>query len=70
MRQRRRTLGELPASISAERSIHGKRILDPGSMFVTDWINRNTVSLLACTIGLTSLRMLPENPLRSNLRLQ
>ena len=63
-------LVELPASIGEERSIHGKRILDPGSMFVTDWINRNTLSLFPFTIGIVAERILPANPLRTYLLLQ
>ncbi len=63
-------LGELTESISSERSIHGKRILDPGSMFVTDWINRNTLSLFPFTIGVTAFRILPANPLRTYLIVQ
>jgi hypothetical protein len=74
MRQRRRTigpgLGELTESIGKERSLHGKRILDPGSMFVTDWINRNTMSLFPFTIGTTARRILPANPLRTYLIVQ
>lgn len=76
MRQRRRsfspgdTLGELTEEISQERSIHGKRILDPGSMFVTDWINRNTLSLFPFTIGVAAERILPANPLRTYLIVQ
>ena len=75
MRQRRRTfgkgdtLGELPRPLSEERS-HGKMILNPGSMFMTDWINRNTLSLFPFTIGLAALRILPANPLRTYLLLQ
>jgi len=72
MRQRRRThgLGELNAELSEERSIHGKRILDPGSMFVTDWVNRNTLSLFPFTIGIAAERILPANPLRTYLIIQ
>lgn len=74
MRQRRRAishgLGELTEEISQERSIHGKRILDPGSMFVTDWVNRNTLSLFPFTIGTTAQRILPANPLRTYLIVQ
>ncbi len=72
MRKRRRAegLGELTEEIGEERSIHGKRILDPGSMFVTDWINRNTLSLFPFTIGLTAQRILPANPLRTYLLMQ
>lgn len=64
------TLGELQPDLLAERSIHGKRILDPGSMFVTDWINRNTLSLFPFTIGITAFRILPANPLRTYLIVQ
>lgn len=72
MRQRRRTtgLGELSPDLGAERSFEGKRILDPGSMFVTDWINRNTLSLFPFTIGTTAQRILPANPLRTYLVVQ
>jgi hypothetical protein len=73
MRKRRRTesgLGELTETIGQERSIHGKRILNPGSMFVTDWVNRNTLSLFPFTIGLTARRILPANPLRTYLIMQ
>jgi len=76
MRKRRRafspgdTLGELTEEISAERNIHGKRILNPGSMFVTDWVNRNTLSLFPFTIGVLANRILPANPLRTYLIVQ
>jgi len=73
MRQRRRThggLGELNAELTTERSQHGKRILNPGSMVVTDWINRNTLSLFPFTIGIEALRILPSNPLRTYLLIQ
>lgn len=74
MRQRRfqpgDTLGGLPEDIAAERSIHGKRILDPGTFLATDWINRNTLSLFPFTIGLTAERILPSNPLRTYLIVQ
>jgi len=72
--QRRRIhgpgLGELPQDLSEERSIHGKRILQPGTAFVTDWVNRNTLSLFPFTIGVTARRILPSNPLRTYLILQ
>lgn len=73
MRQRRRTqsgLGELQPDLLAERSSHGKRILNPGAMVVTDWLNRNTLSLFPFVIGVTAERILPANPLRTYLLLQ
>ena len=63
-------LGELSPDLGAERSIHGKRILDPGSGYVTDWINRNTLSLFPFTVGATAQRLLPANPLRTYLIIQ
>lgn len=63
-------LGELQPDLLAERSIHGKRILDPGAMVVTDWINRNTLSLFPFTIGTSAERILPSNPLRTYLLIQ
>ena len=63
-------LGELTEAISEERSLDGKRVLDPGSMFVTDWINRNTLSLFPFTIGIAARRILPANPLRTYLIVQ
>jgi len=69
-KQTRRNLGELPSNLSRERSIHGKRILDPGSMFVTDWVNRNTLSLFPFTIGTSAARIIPSNPLRTYLIVQ
>ena len=57
-------------AISEERSLDGKRVLDPGSMFVTDWINRNTLSLFPFTIGIAARRILPANPLRTYLIVQ
>ena len=63
-------LGELSPDLGAERSSHGKRILDPGSMFVTDWVNRNTMSLFPFTIGTSAERILPANPLRTYLIVQ
>lgn len=71
--QRRRPppmLGELSPDLGKERSLHGKRILDPGSMFVTDWVNRNTLSIFPFTIGTTARRILPANPLRTYLIVQ
>lgn len=71
--QRRRNppmLGELDEELMRERSIHGKRILEPGTAFVTDWVNRNTLSLFPFTIGITARRILPANPLRTYLALQ
>jgi len=63
-------LGELPTDLNDERSLHGKRILQPGSAFVTDWINRNTLSLFPFTIGTAAERILPSNPLRTYLIVQ
>lgn len=72
--QRRRihgpNLGELSPDLGRERSLHGKRILDPGTAFVTDWVNRNTLSLFPFTIGTTARRILPANPLRTYLIVQ
>jgi hypothetical protein len=62
-------LGELSPDLLKERS-HGKRILNPGSMFVTDWVNRNTLSLFPFTIGTSARRILPANPLRTYLVVQ
>ncbi len=39
-------------------------------MFVTDWINRNTLSLFPFTIGISAARILPANPLRTYLVVQ
>jgi hypothetical protein len=63
-------LGELSPDLGRERSIHGKRILEPGTAFVTDWVNRNTLSLFPFTIGVTARRILPANPLRTYLVVQ
>lgn len=63
-------LGELSQDLYDERSIHGKRILNPGSMFVTDWVNRNTLSLFPFAIGTSAERILPANPLRTYLIIQ
>lgn len=72
MRQRRFSpgLAGLPADLESERSIKGKRILNPGAMVVTDWLNRNTLSLFPFSIGTTALRILPANPLRTYLIVQ
>ena len=63
-------LGELSSDLVEERSIHGKRILEPGTAFVTDWVNRNTLSLFPFTISTTARRILPSNPLRTYLAIQ
>jgi hypothetical protein len=39
-------------------------------MFVTDWVNRNTLSLFPFTIGTTAARILPANNLRTYLAIQ
>ncbi len=63
-------LGELSPDLMQERSIHGKRILEPGTAYVTDWVNRNTLSLFPFTIGLAAARIIPANPLRTYLVVQ
>lgn len=63
-------LQELPDDTRREQSFEGKRILSPGEGFVTDWINRFTLSLFPFTIGLAAQRILPANPLRSYLIIQ
>jgi len=65
----RRTLGDLPPSKLGEREL-GKRVLDPGSHYVTDWLNRNTLSLFPFTISTTADRILPANQLRTYLIIQ
>lgn len=64
------TLGELPASKMRERSIAGKRIHDPGSRYVSDWINRNRMSLFPFTVGTEPQLVLPANELRTYLIIQ
>ena len=63
-------LSELPESFNKERSIHGKRILNPGTHYVTDFVNRYSLTLFPFTIGLTALRILPANNLRTYLIIQ
>lgn len=63
-------LGDLPGDHSRERSIAGKRILTPGTAYVTDWINRNTLSLFPFTVGIAAFRVIPANPLRTYLIIQ
>lgn len=76
MRKRRRAfsegdeLGELTPDLGAERSIHGKRILEPGTAYVTDWVNRHTLSLFPFIIGIAAELILPANPLRTYLIVQ
>lgn len=62
-------LGDLPGPLSREREL-GKKILNPGTAFVTDYINRNTLNLFPFVIGTTSRRILPGNPLRTYLAVQ
>lgn len=63
-------VGDLSPDLKRERSIAGKRILEPGTAFVTDWVNRNTLSLFPFTISTTARRILPANPLRTFLAVQ
>lgn len=63
-------LDELPLDVESERSFEGRRILSPGEGFVTDWVNRYTLSLFPFTIGINAERILPANPLRSYLVIQ
>ena len=61
-----RTLGDLPS----DRKAAGKRVLDPGTHYVTDWINRHTLSLYPFTIDTTPERIIPANHLRTYLGIQ
>ena len=69
-RKPRGQLGELSPDLLKERSLHGKRVLAPGTAFVTDYVNRNTLSLFPFTIGIAAARILPSNPLRTYLIIQ
>ncbi len=46
------------------------RTLAPGAGAISDWTNRQTLSLFPFTIGLTAARVLPANPLRCYLIIQ
>lgn len=63
-------LAGLPESLESERSIQGKRILDPGAGFAPDWENKYTQSNFPFTVGTTSIRVIPDNPLRCYLLIQ
>lgn len=63
-------LGELPADKMRERSHAGKRVLDPGTQFVSDWINRNRLSLFPFTVGIVAQQGVPANELRTYLIIQ
>jgi len=69
IRMQNRALGELPESKLRERAL-GKEIFDPGSGFVSDWINRYTQSNFPFSIGAVSERAIPANPLRTYLLIQ
>ena len=74
MKQQRRRrihgLGDLPADKVRERSHAGKRILNPGTHFVSDWINRNRLSLFPFTVGIAAQQGVPANELRTYLIIQ
>jgi len=63
-------LGDLPADKQRERSHAGKRILNPGTQFVSDWINRNRLSLFPFTVGIVAQQGVPANELRTYLLIQ
>jgi len=69
-RRRMHGLGDLPADKTRERSSAGRRILDPGTQFVSDWINRNRLSLFPFTVGITAQQGVPANELRTYLLIQ
>lgn len=66
----KRGLGTLPESLVLERSFKGKRILDPGAGVIPEWTNNYRSSNYPFTIGLTSLQIVPANPLRCYLLIQ
>jgi hypothetical protein len=45
-------------------------MLEPGKGYIADWVNRYTLSLFPFTAGLTALRILPANPMRTYLLIQ
>lgn len=67
---RHNTLGDLPANKQRERSHAGKRIHNPGTHYVSDWINRNTLSLFPFTTDIVAQLVLPANELRTYLIIQ
>jgi len=62
--------GDLPGDVRRERSLRGKRILNPGEGFISEWINRYTLSLFPFAVGVTAIRVIPANPLRCYLLVQ
>lgn len=58
------SMGDLPP----ERA--GRRILDPGVEAVTDWVNRNSMSLFPFTTGAAAQEILPANALRTYVAVQ
>jgi len=70
MNDRRRTPGALPLVQRRERETRGRRILDPGSGYITDWINRHTLALYPFVVGITAQQAIPANPLRTYVIIQ
>lgn len=64
------SLGDLQRDHGAERSFKGKRVLNPGEGFVSDFVNRYNATIFPFTIGLVAQRILPANPLRCYLLIQ
>lgn len=46
------------------------RMLEPAKGHIADWVNRYTLSLFPFSAGLTSVRVLPANPMRTYLIIQ
>ncbi len=62
-------LGDLGKDHAQERE-PGKRLLRGGEGFITDWINRYTLTLLPFTAGIVASKLVPANPLRTYLAIQ
>ena len=45
-------------------------MLEPAKGHIADWVNRYTLSLFPFTAGITSVRILPANPMRTYLIVQ
>ena len=65
----KRNLSGLPEPLRLERDLN-KRILDPGSGLLPDWVNNYTAATYPFVIGTTAEQIVPANPLRCYLLVQ
>ena len=68
-RNRTGGLGDLPLPLTAERAPR-RKVFDPGTQFVTDYINRNSLTIFPFQTKAQADRILPANPLRTYLIIQ